>query len=267
MRRASAWRPRWRPSRVSSHARRGRSREVDRRGGPGWIVRNGPALRKRRAGVDGRAEPVRRGLARGSGAGAGARPRRRRGTQRGLAGTRGWQVTAVDFPPSGWTSAGARGVAVDWERAVVLGYQPEVAVVPARARRLPAASHARAGPHAVQRPGRARARGRAACGGPRRDQPDRGHRWRGSGGALHAGVRHPIPRGLTVLRAERVRRPVGGTAADGAGPVVMRWTPCPRGPGLTQGDGRRAGSKAGRGRRSRRWRRPRFSQCCLRAGW
>ena len=42
---------------------------------------------------------------------------------------RGWQVTAVDFSAVGLDKgrrlAGARGVAVDWVCADVLGYQPE----------------------------------------------------------------------------------------------------------------------------------------------
>jgi SAM-dependent methyltransferase len=48
-----------------------------------------------------------------------------------VAGGRGWQVTAVDFSAAGLDKgrrlAQARGVAVDWVRADVRDYQPEVA--------------------------------------------------------------------------------------------------------------------------------------------
>jgi SAM-dependent methyltransferase len=133
---------------------------------------------------------------------------------------RGWQVTAVDFSAVGLDKgrrlAGARGVAVDWVCADVLGYQPEaqsfqlvlVAYLQLRAAEL----------YGVLR----RAAAALAPGGVLLVVGhDVTNLIEGAGGPPDPAVLYTpesITRslaGLTVLRAERVRRPVGGAAAGG----------------------------------------------------
>ncbi len=135
---------------------------------------------------------------------------------------RGWQVTAVDFSAVGLDKgrrlAEARAVAVDWVRADLRDYQPEaqsfqlvlVAYLQLRAAELDGVLRRAA---TALTPG-----GVLLVVGH-----DLTNLTEGAGGPPDPAVLYTpesITRsltGLTVLRAERVRRPVGGTGADGAG--------------------------------------------------
>ena len=133
--------------------------------------------------------------------------------------TRGWQVTAVDFSAVGLDKgrrlAGARGVAIDWVRADVRHYQPEpgsfqlvlVAYLQLRAAELDGvlrtAGTALAPGGVLLVVGHDVANLAEGVGGP--PDPE----------VLY--TTESIMRslsGLTVLRAERVRRPVVGVSGD-----------------------------------------------------
>ncbi len=141
--------------------------------------------------------------------------------------TRGWQVTAVDFSAVGLDKgrrlADARGVAVDWVRADVLGYQPEaqsfqlvlVAYLQLRAADLDGVLRRAA---AALAPG-----GVLLVVGH-----DVTNLTEGAGGPPDPAVLYTpesITRslaGLTVLRADRVRRPVAAGGDRDAVDTLVR---------------------------------------------
>ncbi len=127
---------------------------------------------------------------------------------------RGWQVTAVDFSATGLDKAQrlaqARDVPVDWVLADVLDYQPEEAafqLVLIAYLQLPAPSLDRVLRHAA---------GALAPGGTLLVvSHDLTNLTEGVGGPQDPALLHApesitrVLAGLTVQRAERVRRPVG----------------------------------------------------------
>ena len=133
--------------------------------------------------------------------------------------TRGWQVTAVDFSAVGLDKgrrlAGARGVTVDWVRADLRHYQPEpgsfqlvlVAYLQLRAAELDGvlrtAVTALAPRGVLLVVGHDVANLAEGVGGP----PDPAVLY------TPESITRSLS-GLTVLRAERVRRPVSGVSGD-----------------------------------------------------
>ena len=141
--------------------------------------------------------------------------------------TRGWQVTAVDFSAVGLDKgrrlAGARGVAVDWVRADLLGYQAK-----AQSFQLVLVAYLQLRAFELDGVLRRAVTALTAGGVLLVVGHDVTNLTEGVGGPQDQAVLYTPEaitqslQGLTVLRAERVRRPVTvpGAAEGGRGEAV-----------------------------------------------